>query len=130
MAALDIYSRPNALPGPETGRIGMLRGLKAKPLSAGMTDCSAKAFPVQIVHQCPTSRHSPVAPGPAGRTTRSPSVTRKTVPRKPLRGHFAPYLKGHQADASLTAEYTRQSVPDAILGTALKVMSNYTNHIV
>lgn len=32
-------------------------------------------------------------------------------------------------DAFLAAGYTRQTVLDVILGTSLKVMSNYTNHI-
>ncbi len=34
-----------------------------------------------------------------------------------------------QLDAFLTAGYTQQTVLEVILGTALKVMSNYTNHI-
>ncbi len=34
-----------------------------------------------------------------------------------------------QVNAFLAAGYTRQTVLEVILGTALKVMSNYTNHI-
>jgi uncharacterized peroxidase-related enzyme len=34
-----------------------------------------------------------------------------------------------QVDAFLAAGYTRQSVLEVIVGTSLKVMSNYTNHI-
>lgn len=34
-----------------------------------------------------------------------------------------------QLEAFLAAGYTRQTVIEVILGTALKVMSNYTNHI-
>ncbi len=34
-----------------------------------------------------------------------------------------------QIDAFLAAGYTQQSVLEVILGTSLKVMSNYTNHI-
>ena len=34
-----------------------------------------------------------------------------------------------QTDAFLTAGYTEQAVLEVILGTSLKVMSNYTNHI-
>ena len=34
-----------------------------------------------------------------------------------------------QVDAFLAAGYTQQAVLDVILGTSLKVMSNYTNHI-
>lgn len=34
-----------------------------------------------------------------------------------------------QLDAFLAAGYTQQTVLEVILGTALKVMSNYTNHI-
>lgn len=34
-----------------------------------------------------------------------------------------------QLDVFLAAGYTRQTVLEVILGTALKVMSNYTNHI-
>lgn len=34
-----------------------------------------------------------------------------------------------QVEAFLAAGYTRQSVLEVILGTSLKVMSNYTNHI-
>ena len=32
-------------------------------------------------------------------------------------------------DAFLSAGYTRESILEVILGTSLKVMSNYTNHI-
>lgn len=34
-----------------------------------------------------------------------------------------------QLDAFLAAGYTRQTVLEVILGTALKVLSNYTNHV-
>lgn len=34
-----------------------------------------------------------------------------------------------QVDAFLAAGYTRQTILEVILGTSLKVMSNYTNHI-
>ncbi|WP_310621291.1 carboxymuconolactone decarboxylase family protein [Flexibacterium corallicola] len=34
-----------------------------------------------------------------------------------------------QVDALLEAGYTRQTVLEVVLGTSLKVMSNYTNHI-
>ncbi len=34
-----------------------------------------------------------------------------------------------QMDAFLAAGYTRQTVLEVILGTALKVLSNYTNHV-
>lgn len=34
-----------------------------------------------------------------------------------------------QVEAFLTAGYTRQNILDVILGTSLKVMSNYTNHV-
>ncbi|MEM8958054.1 MAG: carboxymuconolactone decarboxylase family protein [Pseudomonadota bacterium] len=34
-----------------------------------------------------------------------------------------------QVEAFLAAGYTRQTVLEVILGTALKVMSNYTNHV-
>jgi AhpD family alkylhydroperoxidase len=36
----------------------------------------------------------------------------------------------HDIDALLAAGYARQTVFDVILGTSLKVMSNYTNHVV
>lgn len=35
-----------------------------------------------------------------------------------------------QLDAFLNAGYTRQNILEVVLGTAMKVMSNYTNHIV
>ena len=35
----------------------------------------------------------------------------------------------HEVDAFLAAGYSAQSVLEVILGTSLKVMSNYTNHI-
>ena len=35
----------------------------------------------------------------------------------------------NEIEAFLTAGYTRQTVLEVILGTSLKVMSNYTNHI-
>ena len=34
-----------------------------------------------------------------------------------------------QVEAFLAAGYTRQTVLEVILGTSLKVMSNYTNHV-
>ncbi|WP_235602427.1 carboxymuconolactone decarboxylase family protein [Sulfitobacter geojensis] len=34
-----------------------------------------------------------------------------------------------QLNALMTAGYSRQSVLEVILGTALKVLSNYTNHV-
>ena len=34
-----------------------------------------------------------------------------------------------QVEAFLSAGYTRQNILEVILGTSLKVMSNYTNHV-
>ncbi|GAB3532010.1 carboxymuconolactone decarboxylase family protein [Photobacterium alginatilyticum] len=39
------------------------------------------------------------------------------------------WVKQHDLDAFLAAGYTQQTVLEVILGTSLKVMSNYTNHI-
>ncbi len=36
----------------------------------------------------------------------------------------------HDVQSLLAAGYTHQTVLDVILGTSLKVMSNYTNHVV
>ena len=38
------------------------------------------------------------------------------------------WLSQKQLNALMTAGYSRQSVLEVILGTALKVLSNYTNH--
>ncbi len=39
------------------------------------------------------------------------------------------WLSNTQIEAVLAAGYTRQTILEAILGTALKTLSNYTNHI-
>jgi len=39
------------------------------------------------------------------------------------------WLTNAQVEAFLSADYGKQTIIEVILGTALKVMSNYTNHV-
>ena len=43
--------------------------------------------------------------------------------------HTRGNVTGEQVDAVIDAGYTKANVLEVVLGTALKVISNYTNHI-
>lgn len=92
----------------------------------GCTYCMAAHTTVAQGAKVPADVIAALRDGTAIANARLEALRRFTVRIVESRG----WPSEHDIDALLAAGYTRQTVLEVILGTSLKVMSNYTNHVV